>query len=133
MLSTDRRVEILDVDEGFLFVVEGAETGDHLGRAIAEDLRHSFDQTHENILAGNRWSLMPEIYCYLCAGDDIASSSRAGCEIAVSFYWLKKETWVVAHPLRDAAGNSGSVKLGDKPMSRLSEDCNVAVQHTASS
>ena len=52
-----------------------------------------------------------------------------GCVILMA----KKETRAVTHVLRDARENSGYVKFGGKPTSRLLEDGNVAALHTARS
>ena len=45
------------------FVVEGAETRNRLGRLGAKDFGKGFDDAHEDVLAGDRWCLMPEVYC----------------------------------------------------------------------
>ena len=49
--------------EGVPFVIEGAETGDCLGRFGTEYLGEAFDDAHEDVFAGDGWCLMPEIYC----------------------------------------------------------------------
>lgn len=49
--------------EGILFVIEGAETGNRVRRFGAEYFGEAFDDAHEDVFAGYRWRLMPEVYC----------------------------------------------------------------------
>ena len=49
--------------EGVLFVFEGAETRNRLGRTDAEYLGKAFNDGHQDVFAGDGWCLMPEVYC----------------------------------------------------------------------
>ena len=57
------RVEVLDVYEGIVSVVEGAETGDRLARLGAKYFGKGFNDAHEDVFAVNARCLMPEVYC----------------------------------------------------------------------
>ena len=63
MRPADGWIEVLDVYEGVFLVIEGAETGNHLGRVGAEYFREAFDDAHEDVFAGDGGCLMPEVYC----------------------------------------------------------------------
>ena len=57
------RVEVLDVYEGRVFVVEGAETGNRLAGLGAKYFGKGFNDAHEDVFVGNARCLMPDIYC----------------------------------------------------------------------
>lgn len=67
------------MDEGLVLVVEGAEAGDGAGGVGAEDFGEGFDDAHEDVLAGDRGGLVPEVDCEIGVGDDVTTiGGRAG-------------------------------------------------------
>ena len=78
MGAADGRVEVLDVDEGVAFVVEGAEARDRVPGRVAEDLGEGFDDAHEDVFAGDGGGLVPEVDGESGVGDVVAAGIGAG-------------------------------------------------------
>ena len=86
---TDSWVEVLDVDEGVIFVSEGTEAGNRLVRIGTEYLGKAFDDGHEDVFAGDGRCLMPKVYCQLGIDDVVASYEKgAGCGMSGLFNWV---------------------------------------------
>ena len=79
--------------EGQFFVIEGAETGNRLGRFGAKDVGEAFDDAHEDVFTGDPWCLMPEVYCYMGVGDTVALGIRSGYETSASIGCLYGTQW----------------------------------------
>lgn len=72
MLPAGRRVEVLHVDEREVLVEEVASAVDELRRIPAEDLSKAFNETHEDVFAGDSRQNLVEVEGDLAAGDVVA-------------------------------------------------------------